>query len=390
MCHNGYIFHSVNLGLVEFYTFKYFCLPYMFDWRSFGTAATLWSSMPEATRAMVVSPVELTQACRLESTQCVVGRVVQCESTDTMFACYLLGGFTRKHLLYVEAWREVATAAAKLFKDGEIVRVSHANVVFRKNDKMKWSLSGSRFMIRFDKQLKADPVQKHDKIILPGYAEKYVVDIPLAVPTTTLQAAACLREGTLSIRVMILEIVQRPNLESPEKSLCKAIIQDQQQNVVYQAELVGWGSEAESEISKLETDQVYDICPVMVSPPAGKASFSLRWFKGTKAQHIVGASIPAFGAVADAGSKVQLSAWKDGGERRDYSKGAAVQVAVSTVAHLLPEKGVQQASSNEVWELPFVTILQVSKNAEDAWGYTGCSTCGKKCTRGHASNMLQP
>ena len=80
---------------------------------------------------------------------------------------------------------------------------------------------------------------------------------------------------------------------------------------------------------------------------------------------------------------IQLSVWKEGGEKKDYINAMAMQVSASTLAHLVPEKGVQEAVPNDIWELPCVTILNITRNSDDAWGYKGCSICAKKvCAHG--------
>ncbi len=47
----------------------------------------------------------------------------------------------------------------------------------------------------------------------------------------------------------------------------------------------------------------------------------------------------------------------------------------------MPEKGSHKFSADDVWELPYVTIIDIPKNADERWGYDGCSVCLKKsCT----------
>ena len=55
-----------------------------------------------------------------------------------------------------------------------------------------------------------------------------------------------------------------------------------------------------------------------------------------------------------------------------------MQVSAITLTHLIPEKGVQEAIPSDIWELPCSMILNIARNADDARGYTGCSTCSKK------------
>ena len=93
-------------------------------------------------------------------------------------------------------------------------------------------------------------------------------------------------------------------------------------------------------------------------------------------------AIASCGAMAGEGETIQLSVRKEGG---DYSRATAMQVSASTLAHLIPKKGVQEAIPSDVWELPCITILNIAKNADDAWGYKGCSICSKKVCA-HASS----
>ena len=102
----------------------------------------------------------------------------------------------------------------------------------------------------------------------------------------------------------------------------------------------------------------------------------LWWGQGKKVSN--NTTIASRGATASGVSPIQLSVWKESGEKKDYSKATAMQVSASTLAHLIPEKGVQEAIPSDVWELPCITILNIAKNADDAWGYKGCSICSKK------------
>ena len=63
---------------------------------------------------MVVSPTGITKAGPLEAAKRLVGRVIETESQDEMFSCYILCGPSCKHSLHVEAWRELARSAKAL------------------------------------------------------------------------------------------------------------------------------------------------------------------------------------------------------------------------------------------------------------------------------------
>lgn len=338
-------------------------------------------------QAMVVAPSELTQPGRMDSNKQLVGRVLQSDKNDLVFSCYVLCGTSRKDLIYLEAWRELATVAQAALPDGALVSLLHATLVTQKAERAKYSLSPCRMMIRFDKNLQVESIASGKETLkLPGSSGKSVTDLPESMPTTSLAACACLREGNVAICVQVTEVTQRPNAELPEKSLCKANIQQvDKKGTLYQAELLGWGPEASERMSNLQIGKVYDVVPAGVMAPNAKHGFSLRWGKGTSAKLSKNTAVASRGATASEGETIQLSVRKDGGEKKDYSSATAMQVSASTLAHLIPEKGVQEATPSDIWELPCITILNISRNADDGWGYKGCSICLKKVCA-HASN----
>lgn len=61
--------------------------------------------------------------------------------------------------------------------------------------------------------------------------------------------------------------------------------------------------------------------------------------------------------------------------RPDYKSQEATLIAASTLA---PEKGCQKVSASDVWELPFVTVLDAVSSVDNLPIYEGCSTCFKK------------
>ena len=331
-------------------------------------------------QAMVVAPTELTQPGRMDSNKQLVGRVMKLERNENVFSCYLLCGTSRKELIFVEAWREVAAVAQSALQDGAVVSLLNATLVAQKADKLKWSLSPCRMMVRFDLNLQVSKITgKQETLKLPGTTGMSLTDLPQSLPTTSLAACACLREGMVAICVQVADVMQRSNAELPEKSYCKARIQQvDQKGALYQAELMGWGPEFSEQMSILQSDTVYDIFPVSVMAANAKSGFGLRWGKGTIAKVSNNTTIASRGATASGVSPIQLSVWKESGEKKDYSKATAMQVSASTLAHLIPEKGVQEAIPSDVWELPCITILNIAKNADDAWGYKGCSICSKK------------
>lgn len=236
--------------------------------------------------AMVVSPTEITlKAGRLEVAKRLVGRVIEIETTDDMFSCYLLCGPTRKYSLHLEAWQELVRVAKDLLPEGKLVSISNVALALRKADKGKWSLSGCRMVIRFDKDLQVKVLDEPgDDVFVPGCDNLLLKDIPKTTPTTSLEAAGCLREGAIAVRVFHLEIVQRPNAEQAEKSMCKLrVVEQRQQGPSYEADILVWGADACSRMPSMQVKCLYDICPLSVAVATDKHSFSLRWLRSTKA-----------------------------------------------------------------------------------------------------------
>ena len=93
-----------------------------------------------AAQAMVVAPT----AGKMDSNKQLVGRVMKSERTDLVFSCYLLCGTSRKELIYLEAWRELATVAQAALQDGALVSLLNATLVAQKAEKVKSSLSPSQ------------------------------------------------------------------------------------------------------------------------------------------------------------------------------------------------------------------------------------------------------
>ena len=348
------------------------------SWSGNSFGATMRSASGGASDAMVVSPTEITKAGRLEVGKKLVGRVIETECNDEMFACYILCGPTRKHLLHVEAWREPARRAKELFPGGKLVSISNVALGIRKAEKAKWSLSGNRMVIRFDKDLEVKVLEELSDERVPGYDNLLVKDIPKGTPRTSLEAAACLREGAIAVRVVLLEIVQRPNTEEVEKSMCKLrVMERREEGPNYEVEILIWGADASSRVASLQVKSIYDICPLTISVGNDKHSFGLRWSRNTTAVWVSEAD--SCDAAVREQSTVQLSQWKDKGlSRSDYRSQAARLIAASTLLHFVPEKGCQKMSQDELWELPFVTVLDVVNSVESLSLYEGCSQCFKK------------
>ena len=203
--------------------------------------ASLRTTMPSDSQAMVVSPTEVSQAGRLDTSKRLMGRVVETENQSNFFGCYLLCGPSRKHLVQVEAWREMVGPAQALLKEGELVTVSGALLATRKADKVKYSLSAYRLFIRFDKTMQVQTLASNDCTPVPGCGSMLLKEISNRVPCTSLQAAACLREGCVSVEAFVLEVKHKPNEQDPEKSFYKVTVQDSTSTEkTYQADILCW------------------------------------------------------------------------------------------------------------------------------------------------------
>lgn len=354
------------------------------NWSGNSLGVAMRPASGGATHAMVVSPTEITKAGRLETAKRLVGRVIEIESTDDMFSCYILCGPTRKYSLHLEAWRELARVAKSLLPEGKLVSMSNVALALRKAEKGKWSLSGCRMVIRFDKDLQVKVLDEPaDDVFVPGCDNVLLKDIPMVTPRTSLEAAGCLREGCIAVRVFLLEIVDRSNAEQSEKAMCKLrVVEKREQGPSYEADILIWGADAGSRVSSMQAKCLYDICPLCVSVATDKYSFSLRWLRSTKAVCVEDAD--SYDVAVCEQPPVQLSQWKDKSlGRPDYKSKEATLIAASTLAHFVPERSCQKFDANEVWELPFVTVFDVVSSVDTLPIYEGCSTCFKKsCSHG--------
>ena len=347
-----------------------------------NVGASLRTTMSSEKQAMVVSPTEVTQAGRLDASKRLIGRVVETENQLNFFGCYLLCGASRKHLVQVEAWREMVGPAQALLKEGDLVAVSDAVLALRKPDKVKYSLSAYRLFIRFDKTMKVQTLASSDCTPVPGCDSMLLKDIARRLPCTSLQAAACLREGCVSIEVFVLEVMHKSNQQEPEKSFYKVAVQDSTSTeMTYQADILCWQTDLFPDIQDMEGGKLYRICPLSVMAGNDKSGFALRWLKQTKASAKANVYLDKQTEPVEK-NIVALSARKDATqERKDYGRMPATLVAASTLSQLMPDKGSHKFSVDDVWELPYVTIIDILKNAEESWGYHGCSVCLKKsCT----------
>lgn len=347
-------------------------------WKAPAAGVTMRSAMSSGSEAMVVSPSEVTKAGRLEDAKRFIGRVVEIEITDDLFSCYVLCGMNRKDMIHVEAWKELSRPARGLLKEGSLVSLRKVMLATRKAEKNKFSLSGCRMFVRFDKDASIEEAENAADRTVPGYEEVKMQDLPRQVPRTTLQAAGCLKEGAVAVRVEVLEVTRvKGKDEVNDKSMVKAHVADRNAaGKGYSAEILAWGDDG-SRLHTVEIGKVYDIWPLCIFPRNDKQSFALRWIKNTKIEATKDMA-PCDFAVR--GELVELSQRKDGvGGRPDYKNLSATLVAASTLTHFLPERSSVKFDSEEVWELPFVIVTDMNLTT-----YEGCSSCLKKSC-GHSA-----
>ena len=148
---------------------------------------------------MVIKPAELTQAGKLDAAKRLLGRVVDPEHiAGTRFSCYLACGPGTRDLLVVEAWRELASAAAETFVNQRIVSVTSATLSKRQPAKNKFTHSMRGLFLRFDRDTKAELEDHHG-------ADAF----PQSVPTTLLHRALCLKSGLVDVRVVVVDSLSR-------------------------------------------------------------------------------------------------------------------------------------------------------------------------------------
>lgn len=292
-------------------------------------------------------------------------------------------------MVQVEAWRELTTPAQKVFQEGHLVSITNASIAARRSDKSKFSLSGCRWMIRFDKNTEVQPGANDAAEVIPDWPDHTAQDIPCRTPRSSLEMTACLSDCAVTVVARVVEMRQKDNQEQPVKSFVKAVLQDcNGEGEVYQADLLAYSPEHRQEMQKaLRENCVYEISPVLTPVVADNRSFSLKWTRQTKVKDLTGTA-EATGVAAEGGVGVAhvLSEPKHGAKDRvDYTSRPAKLVAASVLAAFVPDRGVLKSLPDEVWEMPCAMILDIAASSGDVWSYEGCSVCCKRngaCTHG--------
>ena len=164
----------------------------------------------EEKKAMAVMPNELTKAGKLDSSKRVVGRIVEVEEKDANYTCYLVCGLHRKDTLQIDAWQEHKGPARRELTANRLVSITNASLVLWKGEKQKYSLSASRFAIRFDKNLGIASAENEKNEKIAGGGSLALKDLPMHFPVTSLKVAACLKEATVA-RISVIDTFHKQN-----------------------------------------------------------------------------------------------------------------------------------------------------------------------------------
>ena len=76
---------------------------------------------------------------------------------------------------------------------------------FSGKEKQKYSLSASRFAIRFDKNLSIASAENEKNEKIAGGGSLALKDLPMHFPVTSLKVAACLKEATVVARISVID-----------------------------------------------------------------------------------------------------------------------------------------------------------------------------------------
>ena len=330
------------------------------------------SDKKEDKKPVAVQPHELSSAARLPENRRLLGRVVNIEETEGVFTCYLVCGPTRKQVIQVEAWRELKTPAADLLRAGELVSLSNVALSLRKADKMRYSYSGVQLFVRFDNKLKVDAAVDDAKRPVSGFPDLLVEQLAHTIPLTPFSVAVCLREGTVRIRGRVMEAQHHVGKSSTEVG--KALLEEEGPGgVKLQAEMIGF-AECAAQVGALETDQTYEFFGIAIQPSDDKNGFAFKWVKGG-AKMKVEAQRTGVSAPSGAGSVKMLSIRAPGSG--GYSAARAVLVSASTLDSIVPATGSRKFENDIVWEVPWVTVTDISRRNSEEWHYVGCSECFK-------------
>ena len=128
-------------------------------------------------------------------------------------------------------------------KKSELVALTGAMMGTRRQDRAKYSLSGCRMIVRFEKDLKVDPVPDSDRHSpVPLCPALEIKDLPHTVPFTSLAAAVCLKDGAVAVRVRVTNVAELASKTDPDRSLCRVSVWDvDEKQQLCEADIVGFG-----------------------------------------------------------------------------------------------------------------------------------------------------
>ena len=82
---------------------------------------------------------------------------------------------------------------------------------FSGKEKQKYSLSASRFAIRFDKNVGIASAENEKNEKIAGGGSLALKDLPMHFPVTSLKVAACLKEATVVARISVIDTFHKEN-----------------------------------------------------------------------------------------------------------------------------------------------------------------------------------
>lgn len=330
---------------------------------------------PGEKKVVAVQPHELPNAAKVPPDRRLLGRVVGIEQNEAVFSCYLVCGPTRKQVIQIEAWRELAKPAADMLPAGELVSLSNVALSMRRSDKMKFNYSGVQLFVRFDKRLEVASAADEGTKPVNGFPDILLQDLPHKVPVTSFSFASCLREGLVRIHGRVVE-AKTFSTKGSAAEVGKAILEEvTPDGTKWQAELIGFDASA-GMVAALEVDGTYDFFGLAVQSQYDKNGFAFKWVKGSGMEKTSSGSASVAAGVA--GGRVRmLSGGGSGASAGGHASARAYLVAASTLESILPLTGVHKFDSNVVWEIPWVKVLDLGRKQQDEWHYMGCTECLK-------------
>eukprot|EP00438_Fugacium_kawagutii_P010929 Skav211540 [mRNA] locus=scaffold352:485240:486793:+ [translate_table: standard] len=235
-------------------------------------------------------------------------------------------------------------------------------------------------MVRFDKHLTVVSANDEKTRFVAGFPALHLQDLPTTVPETSFNACSCLREGIVRITCCVIEA----NAFSPKTglNLGKALLQETVEGVCWQAELIAFADQA-CQVSSLQVGRMYVLTGVAIQPSNDKNGFAFKWVKGSGANILEEPSGGDAGSFSGKSAKM-LSNRPAGSVSSSLSQARAIYVSASTLDCLLPSSGCRAFDNSEVWEVPWVTVIDINaRRSAEAWHSSGCSECYKSACSQH-------